>query len=570
MIIFEVIRWKNLLSTGNAWTEIELNTSKTNLIMGTNGQGKSTILDALCFVLFGSPFRKINKPALINSVNGKDLKVELEFSTYGKKYKILRGMKPNIFEIWCDGTMLNQDSASRDYQEYLEKFILKMNKKSFTQIVILGSATFKPFMQLVPAERRIIIEDLLDIQIFSVMNVLVKQRLQQNREAVDLNNANLKSAKEKKSYVERTLSSLKQNNEDRIDELTIQYEDFKVKRTDLLNKVTKLIEEKENLVLQVADLSDLRNTHATYVVTSTKHQTNVARMQKEIEFFHSSDNCPTCKQVLDQDFKVKRICDLEDSVAKMEKATVDFDKFIGDILEMIREKEQKSKRIQEISAQIKADKQTMLHIMSTMDNIKENLEKVQNADNLVKDSEEELKKVNKEIEKLDASQIDLLEQRQYIDTALALLKDGGIKTKIIKQYIPIINKLVNKYLDRMGFFVNFNVDENFNEVIKSRYRDEFTYDSFSEGEKLRIDLALLLTWRSIAKMKNSVNTNLLIMDEILDRSLDAAGIDEFLKIVFNLTDDTNVFIISPKADPIVDKFDKTYRFQKIRNFSLLQ
>ena len=569
MITFETIRWKNLLSTGNAWTEIELNANKTNLIMGANGHGKSTILDALCFVLFGKPFRKINKPSLTNSVNGKDCRVEVEFGAYGKKYKIFRGIKPNVFEIYVDGMLLNQDSASRDYQEYLEKFILKMNMKSFCQIVILGSASFTPFMQLTPADRRAIIEDLLDIQIFSIMNILVKQRVQENKENLEINRASLKSNEGKKDYVERTLKSLRQNNDDRLDELNTQYNDFASQKTDLLNKVKKLVDEKEKLVDEITDISTLKQTYEMAIRQIASWDSEAKRNEKEREFLKSSDNCPTCKQNIKESFKNKRVITLLNEASSTLIAAQKMENENQLILEQINDKEQKSKRIQSISAEIKADKQTMMHIVSTMNNIEDNIDKIKNADTLVRDSEEELDKTIKEIDRLGDKIAFYVSEKVLIDTAMALLKDGGIKTKIIKQYVPIINKLVNKYLDRMGFFVNFNIDENFNEVIKSRYRDEFSYANFSEGEKTRIDLALMFTWRAIAKMKNSVNTNLLILDEILDGSLDANGTDEFLKIIQTLTDDTNTFIISHKTDTIADKFDKTYRFEKIRNFSRL-
>jgi DNA repair exonuclease SbcCD ATPase subunit len=567
VITFELIRWKNLLSTGNLWTEIELNSSKTNLIVGANGHGKSTILDALTFVLFGKPFRKINKPLLVNSVNNKDCKAEIVFKAYGKDYKIVRGIKPNIFEIWVDGSLLNQDSASRDYQEYLEKYILKMNMKSFCQIVILGSASFVPFMQLTPADRRTIIEDLLDIQIFSVMNLLVKQRWQENKESVEKNRMLLKSAQDKKEYIERTLTNLKQNNDDRLTELETQLADYQKQKKDLLDKVKVLLDEKEDLMSEVITLGDVRGEYANSIASLSTQESNVHRCDKEIEFLTEHDECPTCKQHIDEYFRDRRKIKLHADAAEAQKYADLLKNHMDDLLIKINNLEDKSKRSHSISAEIKASKQTMMHIVSVMNDIEDNMNKIRNADKMVMDSEYDLKRSEEEILRMEGSLQFRLDERKMIETAMSLLKDGGIKTKIIKQYIPIINKLVNKYLAQMGFFVNFNIDENFNEVIKSRYRDEFAYSSFSEGEKTRIDLALMFTWRSVAKMKNSVNTNLLILDEILDGSLDANGTDEFLKIIKTLTDDTNTYIISHKQDQLIDKFDKVYRFEKQKNFS---
>jgi DNA repair exonuclease SbcCD ATPase subunit len=424
-------------------------------------------------------------------------------------------------------------------------------------------------MQLTPADRRAIIEDLLDIQIFSIMNLLVKQRLQENKELQDATRLNLKSNEEKKIYVERTLANLRQNNDDRLDELNGQLNDFAIQKKALLDKVKSLADEKDNLVEDIIDISALRQTYELTIKQVASWDSEAKRLEKQKDFIKNSNQCPTCNQHIDDDFRKREVLNIGGEISTICRHATTMEIDMNGVLSQINDREQKSKRVQSISAEIKANKQTMMHIVSTMNNIEDNIDKIKNADTLVQDSEEELAKTIKEIERISVALQRQINERLLNDTAAALLKDGGIKTKIIKQYVPIINKLVNKYLDRMGFFVNFNIDENFNEVIKSRYRDEFSYANFSEGEKTRIDLALMFTWRAIAKMKNSVNTNLLILDEILDGSLDANGTDEFLKIIQTLTDDTNSFIISHKTDAIADKFDKTYRFEKVRNFSRL-
>jgi chromosome segregation ATPase len=422
---------------------------------------------------------------------------------------------------------------------------------------------------LSPADRRNIIEGLLDIQIFSTMSVLVKQRVVTNKEALDLNRVALKGAEDKKSYIERTLASLRQNSDDRLAEFQRQHDDLANQKKALLDKVKALADEKEALTLEIADLSDLRRSyekHSRIIIQNESEADGYARDKVALNW---GKECPTCKQEIEENFKKKRMKELDDVIG----ITLDRNKEVKPILDetlfLINDKEEKSKRIHAINSEIKSSKQTMMHFVSTMNDLEDSIDKITNADKLVQDSEKELEDSIEDIRVLETEKVELLEERKYVDTAMSLLKDGGIKTKIIKQYIPIINKQVNKYLAQMGFFVNFNIDENFNEVIKSRYRDEFSYSNFSEGEKTRIDLALLFTWRSIAKMKNSVNTNLLVLDEILDGSLDANGTDEFLKIIKSLTDGTNTFIISHKQDQLLDKFDRTYKFLKVKNFSQL-
>jgi len=569
MIVFETIRYKNLLSTGNAFTEINLNDTPNALIIGENGAGKSTILDALTFSLFGKPFRKINKPNLVNSINKKDCVVEIEFQANNKKYKVIRGIKPNIFEIWCDDVCLNQDSASKDYQDHLEKFILKMNYKSFTQIVILGSASFTPFMQLSPADRRAVIEDLLDIQIFSVMNNIVKVKLSENKERLERNRISLHGKEEKRDVITRTIDSLKKNSEEALNKLILEKDDYhyeieeKQRELYALEKDISDWEAKKKILIA----TDLRKLHSECVKLQAKMTTKLTRELTEIQFYCDNDACPTCKQSLDETFKQSKIDESKNKTKELNSA-------IDKVKEKISDVENRIEKLNEVETQLAELKNKKTNILSTIKSyeriIREFDEKINNvSDATLKEAEKEYQEVLNEIEILTKEKQSLIDDRQYIETATMLLKDGGIKSKIIKQYLPVINQKINKYLLQMGFFCNFQLNENFEETIKSRYRDDFSYESFSEGEKFRIDLAILLAWRAVAKLKNSVNTNILIFDEIFDSSLDINGTDEFLKIMWSLVADTNVFVISHKQDQLIEKFKKVYRFGKKRNYSVV-
>ena len=537
------------------------------MIIGDNGSGKSTILDALTFSLFGKPFRKINKPQLLNSINEKNCKVEIEFSTNGKEYKVVRGMKPNIFEIYCDGLCLNQDSSSKDYQEHLEKFILKMGYKSFCQIVILGSASFVPFMQLTPSDRRIIIEDLLDIQIFSSMNIVAKKRLTECHSAIERNSIEIKGKHEKKDFIIKTIESLKQNNKQKRKELANKFAEQQLIFNSLKNEIKTLEEQKNKLTEKTNDLNKLKNKHQKLLVLKTQIETNKTRHVHDIDFYDKNESCPTCKQSIDESFRNSEIEKIGNKIKDIDGGLLEITNQIEQCVSSILDKDKILVQVNDIQKTIVSKNTTLTSMTQTQSDIVKQIDDIENSDTLLNKNQEELKNVISEIQSLEQEKQKLLDDKQYIDTAITLLKDGGIKTKIIKQYLPVINKQINKYLLQMGFFVNFHINENFEETIKSRYLDDFSYQNFSEGEKTRIDLAILFTWRTIAKMRNSVNCNLLIFDEIFDGSLDGAGTDEFLKIMWTMLPDTNTFVISHKQDQLVDKFKKVYRFKKQKNFS---
>lgn len=569
MITFHTVRWKNFLSTGNAFTEIELDKYPNALIIGSNGAGKSTILDALTFSLFGKSFRKINKGNLVNTVNNKECVVEIEFSTNGKKYKVVRGIKPAIFEIWCNGVCLNQDSATKDYQEYLEKFVLKMNYKSFTQIVILGSASFTPFMQLSAADRRAVIEDLLDIQVFSVMNKIVKQRNQDNKQAIEQNKMLIVGKREKISFIEKNILSLTNQSKNKTQQIAQELEEIKSRKDAHLSNIDALEKERDEIKNSVVVVDKLRKKHTKLIQLHTKIKTNLEDHKTKSDFYGNHDDCPVCKQTLDVEFKNNQIEKHGAEITKIENGLKELEVQIKECVADIRECESKQRRMNELETHIIADKTQVSSLTKRMDELGESIDRDTEFDGLVKSNKDDLVVVTEEMTKLESTQKSLLEEQKYIQTSLELLKDDGIKTKIVKQYLPVINQQINKYLSQMGFLVKFEINENFEEIIKSRYRDEFSYQNFSEGEKMRIDLAILLTWRHIAKIRNSCSTNLLIMDEIFDSSLDVNGVDEFVKIMWNIVNDTNVIIISHKQDQMMDKFNKLFEFKKIKNFSRL-
>jgi len=569
MITFHVIRYKNFLSSGNVFTEIELDSHKNTLIMGHNGAGKSTLLDALCFVLFGKPFRKVNKGNVVNSINNKNCVVEIEFTINNKLYKVIRGAKPNVFQIYCEDKMVNQDAAAKDYQEHLEKNILRMNYKSFTQVVILGSASFVPFMQLSANDRRSVIEDLLDIQIFSAMSTVIKNRLQVNKEGLEKNRLLLTSKEENKSYIEQTLASLKANNEEKLRELESKKNDLEQEYIKQECVVENLKIDYEKATENDLDLTPLKSKHSKMIGLKAKMEGNMERLTKEVEFLNENDTCPTCHQSIDASFKENRLEEMDSKASELSRGLNKIADQIDGVLAEIEKIDEVLRNINQIKMDLSSAKSSYNHIANNLSQVTKQIEEFAISDKTTQESERQLTAVQHDISTLEEEKKALLDDRQYIDLATTLLKDGGIKTKIIKQYLPIINKHINKYLAKLGFFVNFHINESFEESIKSRYRDEFSYQNFSEGEKLRIDLAILLTWRQIAKLKNSVNVNILVFDEILDRAMDATGIDEFIKIMWEMGDKgTNIFVISHK-DTMTDRFQRTIRFEKIKNFSVL-
>ena len=563
MITFKKIRWKNFLSTGNQWTEVLLDEHKNTMIIGTNGAGKSTILDALTFSLFNKPFRKINKPQLVNSVNEKDCQVEVEFNIKNKEYKIVRGLKPAKFEIWIDGEIQDQDASAVDQQKKLEQNILKLNFKSFTQIVILGSSTFVPFMQLPTAHRREVIEDLLDIKIFSSMNVLIKDKIRSIREETRTLELKRDSLKDKLKMQKEFIEQIEQSSKNDIKEKKEQIKNIAEEANKYIITNTRLVEEIDDLERVNVWTPD---TLKKLTSLRTKIQTKRETVNEETSFFNDHSVCPTCTQSIEEEFRLNRIGTLNASIEKLNEGLTDLDSKIEEEEKRESQYNELSKEVTSLNNEVSQNTVRVSGLQRQCRNLESEIQRI--TDQLAnRNSEHE--KLNDFNETLQGVYEDLATKTESVqnhDFAYSLLKDGGVKTKIIKQYLPLINKQVNRYLQLMDFFINFQLDEEFNESVQSPIHDNFSYASFSEGEKMRIDLALLFTWREVAAFKNSVSTNLLIMDEVFDSSLDGLGTEEFLKIIRYVISNANVFIISHK-ESLFDKFENVLRFEKVKGFS---
>ena len=564
MIVFEEIKWKNFLSTGNSFTEVKIDDAPSHLILGSNGAGKSTLLDALCFVLFNKPFRKIIRRQLINSINERECLVEIKFYIGSVKYKIIRGIKPNVFEIYRNGQLLDQDAANKDYQAYLEKSILKFNFKSFTQVVILGSSTFVPFMQLTAPNRREVIEDLLDIQIFSRMNLLLKDRVKDIKDNQKECEHLMQIAEQQVAMQKNTIDNMEKMNDDYMKRLHDQFDENEKRIAELSAEVDSkkiLIEE---YGLKVNNMPDNQKLHEELRDMRAKIKSNLKRAEKEVAFYKNNDECPTCTQKLPAKLKKKNVESAEERVEKMTGGLDDITVKINDCFHTIKQQKEICDKITTVQTEILGHQRETESLLVK-------------SKKILTDTEAEAPDVKKEKTKLsdfvknqkktakDCAKVN--HEADNLKTVSSLLRDGGIKSRIIAKFIPIINQRINKYLQNMDFFVNFTLDEEFNEIIKSRFRDEFSYASFSEGEKQKIDLSLLFTWRDIAKMKNSAATNLLILDEVFDSSLDSASTEELFKILRGLDSKTNFFVISHKGDILLDKFDTTLRFEKVNDFS---
>jgi len=569
VIVFKKISYKNFLSTGNVPIEVELNKSHTTLIVGSNGSGKSTLLDALCFVLFNKPFRIIKKDQIVNSINNADCVVEIEFTVGTKEYKIIRGIKPNIFEIYCDGVLMNQDANSIDYQKYLEQNIMRLNYRSFLQVVLLGSSSYEPFMKMKPRYRREVVEEILDIRVFGLMDLILRsQQSDLAKKVIEMKHrADLIQTKyETELNHFNAISDLNMNDLDGKKQLVKKnQEDSKVygNKIEELNQQIGVykqnIENKDKTQKKVSQLTKIE----------AKIETNLNTHQKTLEFFENNDNCPTCTQPIDQDFKTQKIEATKQKVKTLSDGMKELLSEIANTETRLTEMDKVSQKIHELNIDISKFETSLDEINKFSNRIHEEIRLLENKQVDGKEIQIQLDELNNKLEETKVERDRIVEQKDYVDILREILNDKGAKAQIIRKYVPIMNNLINQHLQAMDFFVSFHLDEEFNETVKSRFRDTFNYNNFSEGEKMRIDLALLFTWRHIAKMKNSTNTNLLILDEIFDGSLDGQGTDDFFKIITQLTKE-NIFIISHKGDIMFDKFTNIIKYEKYKNFTRLQ
>ena len=566
MIEFKTVRYKNFLSTGQQFIEVPLNTGGTTLIIGDNGSGKSTMLDALCFGLFNRPFRDIKKDQIVNSINEKDCLVEIDLQIGSNNYTIKRGIKPAIFEIWCNDKMLNQDAASKDYQKHLEDNILRLNFRSFTQVVILGSSSFVPFMRLRARHRRQVVEEILDIEIFSRMNLLLREKNKAKDEEIRSAEFSVNLFEEKISDQDKHIQDLQYRNKQSIESKEAQIEKEETGKKQYEEDIKDLEKEIATLRDKILDESDIKGKHIKFHQLEAKLENNCTKHKNMLKFFEDNDECPTCRQTIDEAFKTEQIKDRKEKLGEIEKG-------MSELSNSIEKIESRMKTINDTSIAIREKEMLIERYKTSIENVDRYISSVRGEVDGLKDEKEStgeakgvLKQLKESYKEAEISKVKLKDDKLYLDTARELMTDTGIKTKIIKQYLPIMNQLINKHLQRLDFYVNFTLDDEFNETIKSRFRDTFNYNNFSEGEKLRIDLSILFTWREIAKIKNSTNTNLLILDEVLDSSLDSSGTEEFMKIINSLSKE-NVFVISHKGDILIDKFTQVIKYEKYKNFT---